>query len=142
MSDVEADAIVDELAIRRLLAEYWHAYDDRRADDFAALFAVDAEFRVFGQVRQGRGEIHDHIGVQQPGMPPGQHVTYNTVIDVDPSGVSARAWTDFLYLRKDGDEHTISSAGRYHDRLVRNPDRWRFQTRTIVFLGDDAPADA
>jgi uncharacterized protein (TIGR02246 family) len=137
----EVDVATEELAIRRLLAEYCHAYDDRRTDDFAALFADDAEFRVFGQVRSGRAEIHDHIGVQQPGMPPGQHVTYNTVIDIDPAGVTARAWTDFLYLRKDGDGHTISNAGRYHDRLVREPDRWRFQTRTIVFLGDDPPPD-
>ena len=139
MSD--ADAAVEESAIRRLLAEYCHAYDDKRADDFAALFTEDAEFRVFEQARQGRQEIRDHIGVQQPGMPPGQHVTYNSVIEIDPSGDKARAWTDFLYLRKDGDGHTISNAGRYHDRLVREPDRWRFRTRTIVFLGDDVPPD-
>ena len=47
------------------------------------MFADDAEFRVFGEMRKGRQEIHDNIGVQQPGMPPGQHVTYNSVIDVD-----------------------------------------------------------
>lgn len=131
-----------ESDIRRLLAEYCHAYDDQRSQDFAALFAEDAEFRVFGQTRKGRQEIHDNIGVQQPGMPAGQHVTYNSVIDVAADGTTARAWTDFCYLRKDGDGHVISNAGRYHDRLVREPDRWRFKTRTIVFLGEDAPPDA
>jgi uncharacterized protein (TIGR02246 family) len=138
----DADLTLQESAIRRLLAEYCHAYDDKRADDFAALFTDDAEFRVFGQVRRGRQEIHDHIGVQAPGMAPGQHVTYNSVIDIDPGGDTARAWTDFLYLRKDGAGHTISNAGRYHDRLVRDADRWRFRTRTIVFLGDEPPAEA
>jgi len=138
----EPDLAADESAIRRLLAEYCHAYDDKRAGDFAALFTEDAEFRVFGDVRKGRREIHDNIGVQQPGMPPGQHVTYNSVVEVDADGRTARAWTDFCYLRKEGDGHVISNAGRYHDRLVRDPDRWRFRSRVIVFLGEDPPADA
>ncbi len=140
MTDVDLTA--EEAAIRRLLAEYCHAYDDKRPDDFAALFADDAEFRVFGDVRRGRQEIRDNIGVQAPAMPPGQHVTYNSVIEIEPSGETARAWTDFLYLRKDDGGHTISNAGRYHDRLVREPDRWRFRTRTIVFLGEAVPPDA
>jgi hypothetical protein len=35
-------------------------------------------------------------------------------------------------------QKVITSAGRYHDRLVRNRDRWRFADRRIVFLGDEA----
>ena len=131
-----------EAAIRRLLAEYCHHYDDKRSGEFAALFTEDARFTVFGRSRNGRQEIHDHIGVQRPGMPPGQHVTYNSVIDVATDGRTARAWTDFLYMNKTDDGYAISNAGRYHDRLVREPDRWRFSTRTIVFLGDPVPEDA
>jgi uncharacterized protein (TIGR02246 family) len=130
-----------EPAIRRLLAEYCHHYDDQRSARFAELFAEDATFTVFGTTRRGRHEIHDTIGTQPRGMPPGQHVTYNSVIEVDDSCEHARAWTDFLYLRKDGDGYTISNAGRYHDRLVRHRDRWRFQSRTIVFVGDTVPPD-
>lgn len=139
MTEAEIDLVAHELAIRRLLAEYCHAFDDRRPDAFADLFTEAAEFRVFGQTRTGRSEIRDNIGAQQPGMPPGQHVTYNSVIDIDPSGTTARAWTDFLYLRKEGDAPTVTTAGRYHDELIREPDRWRFRARTIVFLGDDPP---
>jgi uncharacterized protein (TIGR02246 family) len=131
-----------ESAIRRLVAEYCHHYDDKRAAEFAALFTDDARFTVFGTSRMGRQEIHDHIGTQQPGMPPGQHVTYNSVIEVAGDGLTARAWTDFLYMRKADGGYAISNAGRYHDRIVRESDRWRFATRTIVFLGDDGPADA
>lgn len=140
MSRAEQGA--EESAIRRLLAEYCHAYDDGRADDFAALFCEDAEFRVFGRARNGRDDIRDNIGTRRPDQPPGQHVTYNTVIDLDSAYRTARARTDFLYLRKDTDGYTISNAGRYHDRLVRDADRWRFKTRTIVFLGDPVPPDA
>lgn len=132
----------EEAAIRRLLAEYCHCYDDGRADDFAALFTDDATFTVKGRAREGRAQIHEHIGIQKPGMAPGQHVTYNSVIDIDESGDTARALTDFAYLKKTDDGFTISNAGRYYDRLVREPDRWRFQTRVIVFLGDPVPPDA
>ena len=137
-----SEQLEHEAAIRRLLAEYCHHYDDKRSGEFAALFTDDARFTVFGQSRNGRQEIHDQIGVQQPGMPAGQHVTYNSVIDLAADGLTARAWTDFLYMRKTDDRYEISTAGRYHDRLVREPDRWRFRTRTIVFLGDAVPEDA
>jgi uncharacterized protein (TIGR02246 family) len=59
----------EESAIRRLLAEYCHRYDDGRADDFAALFADNATFIVKGRVREGRAQIHEHIGIRKPGMP-------------------------------------------------------------------------
>jgi SnoaL-like domain len=64
------------------------------------------------------------------------------VIAIDESGASARAFTDFAYMRKTDDGFTISTAGRYYDRLVRESDRWRFQTRVIVSLGDPVPPDA
>lgn len=134
-----SDALQNESEIRKLIAAYCHHYDDQRAGDFAALFAEDATFTVFGKSRLGRQEIHDQIGTQQPGMPPGQHVTYNSVIDVAADGLSARAWTDFLYMKKTEDGFSTTNAGRYHDRLVRESDRWRFKSRTIVFLGDPVP---
>lgn len=45
-------------------------------------------------------------------------------------------------MKKTDDGYAISNAGRYHDRLVREPDRWRFLTRTIVSTGDPVPEDA
>lgn len=136
------EKLLHESAIRRLIAEYCHHYDDNRPGAFAELFTEDARFTVFGRSREGRQEIHDHIGTQQPGMPPGQHVTYNSVIEVADDGFSARAWTDFLYMKRTDDGYATSNAGRYHDRIVRDHDRWRFTARTIVFLGDPVPDDA
>jgi uncharacterized protein (TIGR02246 family) len=126
----------DYEAIRRLLAEYCHCYDDGRADDYAALFTEDAEFVVMGRTYEGRSAIGESIGAHKPDQPAGQHVTYNEVIDLDPSGIAARVRTDFLYLKRDGDRLSISTAGRYHDVVVREPDRWRFRRREITFLGD------
>ncbi|MCZ7525529.1 MAG: nuclear transport factor 2 family protein [Acidimicrobiia bacterium] len=128
-----------ESRIRRLLAEYCQHYDDGRPEEFADLFAEDGAFTVFGETRRGRREIHDTIGQRRPGMPPGQHVTYNTVLDVDDDGRRARARTDFLYLTKTDGGFSVSQAGRYYDDLVREEDRWRFRSRTIRFLGEPEP---
>ena len=136
MKDLE-----EEAAIRNLIAAYCHCYDDGRADDFGDLFTDDATFTVKGRVHEGRAQIHEHIGIQKPGVPRGQHVTYNSMITIDESGETARGWTDFAYLKKTDDGFTINTAGRYYDRLVREPDRWRFQTRVIVLLGDPVPPD-
>lgn len=131
--------VAHEADIRRLLAEYCHHFDDARPDQFAALFTDDAAFSVFGRTYTGRSEIRDNIGAQASALPPGQHVTYNTFIELDDDGATARARTDFLYLNKDGDSYVIATAGRYHDVLEREPDRWRIKARTIVFLGDPVP---
>lgn len=132
----------DDLAIRRLLAEYCHAYDDGTAERFAALFTTDAELVVSGRTYAGRGEIRTIVGLGGPDRPPGQHVTYNSVIDPDVATGRARARTDFCYLRRGPDGLEVTTAGRYHDHLVREPDGWRFRRRTIVFLGDDVPEGA
>ena len=136
------DVLLHESLIRRLIAEYCHHYDDARSEAFASLFTDDSTFTVLGTTHCGRQAIHDNIGRQRPGMPPGQHVTYNSVIDIADDALTARAWTDFLYMSKTDDGFRTSNAGRYHDRLVREPDRWRFAARTIVFLGDPVPEDA
>ena len=125
-----------EPAIRRLLAEYCHAYDDGRSADFGALFTDDAAFTVMGRTTEGREAIQATIGTRAPGQEPGQHVAYNSVIELADDGATARAWTDFCYLTRQDGTLTISTAGRYHDELRRDPDRWRLARRTIVFLGE------
>jgi uncharacterized protein (TIGR02246 family) len=135
MTDAQAE---HEREIRRLIAEYCHHYDDRRPDAFAQLFTEDAHLVVSGRDITGRDAIRDQIGTQAPDQAPGQHVTYNSVIEVAPDGARASARTDFCYLRRDRDSLVISTAGRYLDELVHD-DRWRFARRTIVFLGDPAP---
>lgn len=129
-----------EPAIRDLIARYCHHYDDRRPDEFADLFSADATFRVFGRTSTGRDEIRAQIGTQRDDQPPGQHVTYNSVIEVAPDGRSARGASDFCYLNKTDAGISVVMAGRYHDRFVLE-DRWRIASRTIVFLGEPVPDD-
>ena len=56
-------------------------------------------------------------------------------------GETATAQTDYLFVRPTGSGLALVATGRYHDRLVRDSDRWRFQAREITLLEPyDGPA--
>jgi 3-phenylpropionate/cinnamic acid dioxygenase small subunit len=122
--------------IRDVLARYCQLCDDGRFDEWARLFTDDATFSVMGETRHGPADIQAFI---EAGMPPevrGKHMCANTVIDLDESGASADAATDFVFVGRVAGKLAITQAGRYLDRLVRVGDGWRFASREIVFLGD------
>ena len=123
----------DEDEIRRTIAQYAHFCDDGRFDEWADLYTEDATFSAIGQTCKGREAIKEWIVKAQPPEARGKHVCINTVIDTE--GGEADAWTDFVFITQD---HATSRIGRYHDRLVKGRDRWRFLERRIVFMGDEA----
>jgi uncharacterized protein (TIGR02246 family) len=123
----------DEDEIRRTIAQYAHFCDDGRFDEWSDLYTDDATFSVMGQTHKGREAIKDWIVQAQPREARGKHVCINTVIDTE--GDEADAWTDFVFITQD---NAVSRVGRYHDRLVKGRDRWRFLERRIVFMGDEA----
>ncbi len=125
----------DEDQIRRTIAEYSHRWDDGLLDEFADLFTEDARLLVLGTVNEGRGAIRDYMkAVGEAGR--GLHVTTNVLVDVE--GDAASAVTGYLFVRQGQTGPGIIAAGRYHDQLVRDPDRWRFSVRAISMLD---PAD-
>ncbi len=108
--------------------------DDGRFEEWAALFADDARFHVMGRTYEGRSTIRAFIEKGQAPDLRGKHLCGAPLIIEDGFGGHARAWTDFAFVAKSNE---ISSAGRYHDHLVRGgDDRWRFTLREIVFTGD------
>lgn len=131
-----------EEAIRRTLAGYCHTCDDGRFGAFADLFTDDAELAVMGSVHRGRAAIEAFMAAAQPPERRGKHLCANPLIDVADDGTSATAVTDYVFVARAGDQagpmgsFTITSAGRYHDRLVLDGGTWRFARREIVFLGD------
>jgi uncharacterized protein (TIGR02246 family) len=128
----------DEDAIRRTLAEYCQFCDDGRFADFADLFATDATFHVLDKTHEGRNQISAFMEKAMPPERRGRHACFNSVIEVGDG--TARAFTDYLFVaRVDGSSFAITSVGRYHDRLLKEHDRWRFAERRIVFLGGEAP---
>ncbi len=122
----------DEDQIRRTLSEYSQRCDDGRFEEWADLFTDDARFVVSGQVTEGRESIRKLMVAMMPPERRGQHVTSNSLIDID--GDSATASTDYLFVRPAAEGPTIVAAGRYHDQLSRQGGRWRFRERAITML--------
>ena len=121
----------DEDAIRRTIAQYCQLCDDGRFDEWADLYTDDASVSVMGKTYTGRADVKAFIEKGQAPERRGKHLCFNSIIDID--GDSARAITDYVFIDK---QHAITSAGRYHDRLIRQPDRWRFAERRILFMGE------
>ena len=121
----------DEEAIRRTIAQYAHFCDDGRFDEWGELFTEDTTFVAMGETYRGREGAKGFITKFQPPEARGKHLCVNTVIDLD--GDRARAWTDYVFFDK---RKVVVSAGRYHDLLVRDGDRWRFASREIVFMDE------
>ena len=121
----------DELAIRRLLADYCHLLDDGRFDEWIALFDEDVVFVVMGNRLRGRDDVRSFIEPTQQEDARGRHMLGEPVIEVD--GDTARVATDYVFASR---ANTILSTGRYLDVMCRAQDRWCFASREIVFSGD------
>lgn len=86
-----------------------------------------------GRTHEGRAAIKAFIEKGQTPERRGKHMCANPLIEVD--GDHARAWTDYVFVARTDAGYAITSAGRYHDRLVRVRDRWCFAEREITFTG-------
>jgi uncharacterized protein (TIGR02246 family) len=124
----------DERAIQRLMTRYCHTVDDAAFDEFAQLWADDAEFVLRGETATGPAAIAAMITGRQTPKLRGLHVVVNAIIDVE--GDTARAVSDFVFMRREGGfDPIVKFIGRYIDRFVRTPDGWRFRRREIRFRG-------
>jgi len=131
---VDLAEVVDELAIRRVLAEYCHLVDDTRWDDLGELFTVDASFSFGKYGATGRAEIIAWlVGTDEAGIR-GKHLTTNSVVDL--AGDRATVVSDFAFLAFDEGGLVPSLAGRYHDELHRVDGRWQIHRRDAVQLRD------
>jgi 3-phenylpropionate/cinnamic acid dioxygenase small subunit len=126
-------SVVEEL-VRRTLALYAHRHDNRDAEGYAALFAVDGRFVSARAEHRGRGEVKGFIADlyrSQPADRRTKHLCGNSVIDVD--GQTATAITDFVAYERLGDgPWQVHTVGQYRDRLVLEDGEWRFAERRVV----------
>ena len=124
----------DERAIRRLMARYCHMVDDGSFDELAALWSHDAELALRGEIATGPAAIVAVIAGLQTPERRGVHMGANAIIDVE--GDTARAVSDFVFMRREGGpDPIVKFIGRYVDEFVRVPAGWRFRRREIQFRG-------
>ena len=134
--------MTDEEGIRRTLAEYCHCLDDARVDDFVKLWTEDGVFTSLSVSSRGRPAIAQwgaRLTTEETRRAERKHLTFNSVIDLD--GESAGVVSDFISIWKTPRGAVIARAGRYHDRLVKDGDRWRFAERTVIASTWSPPDD-
>ncbi|CAO5188446.1 Ketosteroid isomerase homolog [Frankia sp. AiPs1] len=124
-----SDSVADELAIRKIVAQYCHLCDDGRLTELVELFTPDGVF-TFGTEHRGSVAMAAFFDDTQ-GDPRkrGRHLTVNTDVDVD--GDTARAVSDFLFMKVRESGPVITILGRYNDTLRRDGGRWQFARRDV-----------
>jgi 3-phenylpropionate/cinnamic acid dioxygenase small subunit len=128
---------LDYEGVRRLIAIYGQLLDSKRLADWGELFTEGATFRVWGQTYRGRDAIVREIGGMQPAAPV-KHGVLAPVIDFE-GPERCRAWTDLVTFATTPAGLSLSTIGRYHDRIAREGGRWRFAERAVVMAGEALP---
>ncbi len=127
----------DEQKIRRLLALWAQAYDDKDAAGWTALFAENGRFAVDAPARNhvGRAAIRDYIDAQIANSPDDRrtkHMCANPVIHFADDS-AADVDVDFVvYSRRGTDAWSITSVGRYVNKLVRQDSEWLFLENVVT----------
>lgn len=136
-----AQEVADREQIRDVLLEYGRAFDERRLEDYANLFAENGQWIGGPTVATGPAEVLEMITRVVENIPTGPgkrnfHVMTN--MDVDVEGDTATAWSRFIfYMPGEDGKAVLSTTGTYDDQLVRVGGSWKFLRRQLT--GDVAP---
>ena len=121
--------------VRRLVAEYCQFLDDRRLDEWTALFAPDGLWVLGEREFRGRAEMRaymDRLAAERPTWRT-RHLCTNVLVELDAD--RGRVTSDLTMLTKTGDAPwSVTSIGRYADRVERSSDRdrWQFTERRLA----------
>lgn len=139
-----AQELADREQIRDVLLEYGRAFDERRLEDYANLFADNGQWIGGPTIATGPAEVLEMITRVVGNIPTGPgkrnfHVMTNMVVDVE--GDTATAWSRFIfYMPGEDGKAELSTTGTYDDQLVRVDGTWKFLRRQLT--GDVAPPAA
>jgi ketosteroid isomerase-like protein len=122
----------DERAIVRALEAYGQAIDYGDSAMFLGIFTTDAVLDYSGAGRYaGTEEILEFFAAFSAPRSYNKHLVLQPLIEI--SGEEADVLSSFLFLQKGPDGPVLSHYGRFHDRLVRQPDgSWRIARRQAV----------
>jgi hypothetical protein len=141
MDEATIGRLVDEAAIRNLIARLAHLADDGDVDEYLSLWCEDGTWgQRGGQLWSGLDGLRAGVmqrradGIQGPGA--GTRHS-NTTLEVEiESADEARAQSYFHFIGpRDGDrdgEYLILKTGRYSDRFRRTESGWKIASRIIA----------
>ncbi len=122
--------VEDQLEIAQLRAHYCHLLDERRWDEFIALFTPDGVFEGLEAVC-GHAALHAFFSERVPKLAEDfWHFCTNGTVEVDGDVATGRISMEYLSVTNGV---SFVSAGHYDDVMHRVDGRWRFASRKITF---------
>jgi 3-phenylpropionate/cinnamic acid dioxygenase small subunit len=122
--------MTEEEKIRKTMAMFCHALDDRRFQDWANTFEVNG---AFGTRAKSRAEILEWISGAELATVPElsrKHSVSNIVLEV--KGDVCEATSDLVMYDKYPDKPWTIRVGKYSDTLARQADgQWLFRQRNL-----------
>ena len=137
MSDPGLQPLLDEQAIRHVLAEYCERLDEYDIDGVAKTFTADA-ITDYGAGRggrvSGRQAIRDRIAEGQAAFRRTSHMLGQSLIDIDGDAAGAITYVTAWHEWHDGRQNALRL--RYVDRLRRRDDgSWLISERRVEAMG-------
>ena len=128
--------IEDREAIRELIGRYGLAMDNKDFGLVAEIFAEDARFAWFDGAFDivGRDAIVDMYRTRLAAAGPSFHFTHDQFIDWDPADEDRATGLVLAHAETSAGPTQGLVAVRYHDRYVRQGERWLFKERLLGFL--------
>lgn len=120
--------IADDLAIRKVVAQYNRAFDYGEPEAWAALFTADGSFAMGSKVLASGSE--NLLAFAKKMIPTMQvkHCTTDPIIEVKGNTATHDA---YLILVSTGDKVSVINSGRYLDELEKVDGQWKFKSRVV-----------
>lgn len=118
--------------IRRLVARYGRAVDDRDWDTLTELYAPDAVFESAGTRSEGRDQVIEFVKMRTSVYPASYHYPHSHEIEILDDSRAEGLVCAHAELAIDGD--TVVVALRYHDDYRRVDGCWCFRERVAQLL--------
>lgn len=144
VSQERLQRLVDEDDIRTLLIRFGRALDERRWDDYAALYAEDAVLQLPHGRHEGRAGLADFVAADLGRYVATQHISASHDITVTGDTAEARASLFGAHITSEDRRSFWIGSGWYHTQLRRTTEGWlltRVEARPewLVTHGDAAP---
>ena len=143
MTDAALQELVDRREIDDVLYRYAQALDSRDWDLLRSCFTDDAvaDFLDLGGVNEGPEAIVALCRQALEGLDASQHLIGTPLATIDGDRATATCYlqAQHVFQGAPGGDHYLV-AGTYEDRLIRTPDGWRIEHRTLRASWNDGNA--
>lgn len=133
-----SDVLVDELAVRNLVARYSDAVNRRDAATWGPTWTEKAEWSLMGSSTVGRDEIVALWEKLMSGFPFVMQLVHSGTVEL--SGDSGEGCWYLTEISRGPDGTPNAAIGVYHDRYLRENGAWCFARRRFDILYN-GPAD-